>query len=325
MEKYLERCVDSLIKQTYSHIEILLIDDGSADGSLKLCQEYEKQDNRIRVYYSAMYLGKEENVNCGQETTRNCGLEKARGEYIMFLDSDDVFSLDAIEKMVTFAQSNDADMVFASFTEIIKENIQIKKAEIDDGVYKKKDFTKYCFEKIPFMVMSCIGSKIYKRSLIEDNGIRFDRYYRYNEDAAFMLNCLIASERVGYINLPFYHYFIRNSGSTQTSYRENMFENIMRTYDLCRTFLSKNGALEEKKCYLSKLIVNLALNTLINEIKFKDYSQYKKEFYSIKKRDDFAEARALVKNNSLGERIMLFSMKSNLPVLFYAVTKIRGI
>ena len=91
VEKYLKRCVDSLIEQSYSNLEILLVDDGSKDSSLSICKEYELKDSRIRVFHKE---------NEGLGLTRNYGIERATGEYITFVDSDDYLTSDAIAAML---------------------------------------------------------------------------------------------------------------------------------------------------------------------------------------------------------------------------------
>ena len=96
-EPYLKKCVDSLLAQTYKNIEIILIDDCSTDKSRSLCYELQKQNNNILVVCH--------DENCGLEATRNSGLENAKGDWIMFLDSDDTFENNAAEDMVNFAIS----------------------------------------------------------------------------------------------------------------------------------------------------------------------------------------------------------------------------
>ena len=105
VENYLRRCIDSIVRQSYSNLEILLVDDGSQDASLSICKEYETKDSRIRVFHKE---------NEGLGLARNYGIERATGEYITFVDSDDYLTLDAIEFMLKKAIVTDADVVIAS-------------------------------------------------------------------------------------------------------------------------------------------------------------------------------------------------------------------
>ena len=113
VEKYLKRCVNSLIGQSYSNLEILLVDDGSKDSSLSICKEYELKDSRIRVFHKE---------NEGLGLTRNYGIERATGEYITFVDSDDYLTSDAITAMLDRAIATNADVVIA--THYYKNEVQ---------------------------------------------------------------------------------------------------------------------------------------------------------------------------------------------------------
>ena len=102
-EKYLERCIDSIVNQTFKNVEILLINDGSTDNSIEICRRYEKNDERIKL------INKQ---NSGVSETRNIGIENATGEFITFVDSDDEIALNMYEQMIGAANEKDADIVF---------------------------------------------------------------------------------------------------------------------------------------------------------------------------------------------------------------------
>lgn len=103
VEKYLDRCIESVINQTYRNLEILLVDDGSPDDCPQKCEEWAKKDGRIKVIHKA---------NAGLGYARNTGIENASGEYICFFDSDDYIDPSTIEKAYNTAQKNNSDMVF---------------------------------------------------------------------------------------------------------------------------------------------------------------------------------------------------------------------
>ena len=106
VEKYIRRCVNSIINQTYKNLEIILVDDGSPDGCPEICNEYEKQDQRVIVIHQE---------NQGLAAARNTGLDNAKGDYIFFVDSDDYLDKYVIEKMFESAQENDADLVLCNY------------------------------------------------------------------------------------------------------------------------------------------------------------------------------------------------------------------
>lgn len=106
VEKYVKRCLDSVLNQTYCHLEVILVDDGSTDSSGKICDEYKKMDTRIRVIHKS---------NEGVSSARNLGIEVANGEYIAFIDSDDAMEKDCIEYLYRLIQENHCSLSICSY------------------------------------------------------------------------------------------------------------------------------------------------------------------------------------------------------------------
>lgn len=128
VEKYLPKCLESIINQTYKNLEIILVDDGSTDNSAKICNEYAKNDNRIKVYYKA---------NGGQGSARNYGMKIAKGEFVTFIDSDDYIAEDLCEYLLKFLKQNQLDVAMIQDCYIydknqILHNKQFKTIIIDD-------------------------------------------------------------------------------------------------------------------------------------------------------------------------------------------------
>ncbi|MGN1326481.1 MAG: glycosyltransferase family 2 protein, partial [Clostridia bacterium] len=126
VEKYLEEAIDSVIYQTYQNLEIILIDDGSTDNSGNICDEYAKKDSHIKVIHQE---------NKGLSGARNTGLDIATGEYIMFIDSDDIFPKDACEKMLKFMEEKDADYIVGNYTNMSEEGEIWEKPIFDTNKY----------------------------------------------------------------------------------------------------------------------------------------------------------------------------------------------
>jgi glycosyltransferase involved in cell wall biosynthesis len=314
-EQYLRRCIESLINQTYKEIEIILVDDCSVDNSLSICKNFKKIYSNIKIY--------QHKSNMGLEKTRNDGLDLAEGEWIMFLDSDDTFSLDAVKTMVTFASTYQVDMAFASYRVISNKTIKIESGTLEEGIYSRTEFIKMCLVNIPWQVMSCVGSKIYKKRHIDSNKLRFDKFYKYNEDGAFMLKAMSCAERIGYINIPFYNYYIRDNGSIQSSYRADMYELIHRTNDLMKNILYKNKeCLNIHQCFLLEKEAALELNSLENEARYCGLKKYKTVFFEIRKTSYFNEIKNSKNGYSKAERIMIFCLSNNFCFIFYLLLKI---
>ena len=117
-KKYLEQCVFSIVEQTYQNIEILLVDDGSTDGTSDLCDEIAKKDSRVRVIHK---------TNGGAATARNLGIDEATGEYVMFVDSDDWLDTDAVENLVEHADKNNTDVIRFSYVREFEGKQLVKK------------------------------------------------------------------------------------------------------------------------------------------------------------------------------------------------------
>ena len=247
----------------------------------------------------------------------------AHGDWIMFLDSDDTFDSSAAEKMLNFAISNNCDVVLAPYK--IFQNDEDKKieAKISTGAYTSKEFASHFLTDIEWGVISCIGSKIYKKSFIEDHHLRFDRQYKYSEDAAFIYMALYNSSTVGYVDIPFYNYIIRTEGSTQSSYRPNLYSSLQKTKVLLRRYLESNdtfkGEIFNEYIKGEDDLISVAL---INEARYKGYSSFKREFEIIRNGEAFEE---IVKKQDIltkNRKIILIMLKNNYRLVSFFFFKL---
>lgn len=191
-EKYLRQCLDSVINQTLTDIEIICVDDGSTDSSLEILREYEQKGSRIKVL-------QQENQYAG--VARNRGLDIASGEYLLFLDSDDVFELDMFEKMFVFAHSNDLDVIICRSNNYIEETGEYKdnhstKTELAPiGVFSSKDIASHIFQ-------FCNGwawDKLFKADLIKNNQLKFQAL-RQSNDTYFVYMALCLANKISVID-----------------------------------------------------------------------------------------------------------------------------
>lgn len=195
VEKYLSRCLDSLINQTLEDIEIICVNDGSKDSSPKILEEYAKKDKRIIV------LNQE---NAGLSVARNNGMDNANGEYIGFVDSDDWVDLDFFEKLYTSAVKNSADVAAADF---VREHPTKKKIRLGfsaEQVYEKPE-DKYLICKT--YREGCVWNKIYKTEFLKSINLKFvpGMYY---EDRDFTARSLYFSKRLVTVPNTYYRYFV---------------------------------------------------------------------------------------------------------------------
>lgn len=172
-ERYLSRCVDSILRSFYKNWQLILVDDGSTDGSGQICDKYAENDDRIEAYHIA---------NAGVSNARNVGLNHAQGVYVGFVDSDDWIHEEMYSKMVQFAQINDCDMVQVNFVEKGEDDSH-REIFCDTKGHIKTDHT-ILLEYAKGNITNNVWNKLFKHELL--NRLRFDTNYSVGEDAKFI-------------------------------------------------------------------------------------------------------------------------------------------
>ena len=204
-EKYIARCIESVLKQKYSNFELILIDDGSLDNSYNICNNYKNKDERIILY-------KQENH--GVSFTRNMGITKATGDYIMFLDADDYIEEITLEKCVKFIEDYNADIVKFNFIkEFSKTSIKNKNLVERDILLKKpyKEIIENIFDNDNYC-SSCecmIRTEIAKTS-------KFNEEILVGEDFMYFIDVLTKSQNIYISNENLYHYVVNQNSVTNT-------------------------------------------------------------------------------------------------------------
>ena len=206
VEPYLAKCIDSLINQTYNNIEIILIDDGSNDGSGEICEEYSKIDKRIRVVHEE---------NQGVSHARNVGIELSTGKYITFCDSDDFIENNMYEEIMKKMITDDFEVVIVNYN-VIKDNRIIPKKFQIPAEMTKDQFLYYMSKKY-FRGFCC--NKVYKSELIRETDIRFEEDIAYCEDMLFNVNVGRHIKKAYFMNDNLYNYCIRSTNATTSKFK----------------------------------------------------------------------------------------------------------
>lgn len=196
-EKYLRRCLDSALQQTFSDMEIIAVNDGSEDASLEICREYEAKDSRFHV------LDKE---NTGVSDSRNRAIAMAQGEYLQFLDSDDWLAPDATESLVYAARKYDCDLVIADFYRVDGAVFTEKQHIRERGLLTREQYAEYMMQEPADFYYGVLWNKLYRRSVIEEHQIRMNPELRWCEDFLFNLSYIRYAERFTAIQTPIYYY-----------------------------------------------------------------------------------------------------------------------
>lgn len=229
VEKYLDRCMQSLLNQTLKDIEIILVDDGSPDNCPQLCDDYASKDSRIKVIHKQ---------NAGLGMARNTGINNAIGDYIMFLDSDDTYVTDACQRLYDAANNHDADVSTGTFNKELKSGEWT--AEHDTPQIVEGEFIKqYAYDMIACSpeifterlhpVSACL--LCINREFLLSSGIRFESERKVaSEDTLFKIKLFKGIGKLVVLDYPFYNYFL-NGDSLTHIYRHSDFENLSVLYN----------------------------------------------------------------------------------------------
>lgn len=202
-EKYLNRCVDSVLKQDFKDFELLLIDDGSTDASGAICDAYGASDARVRVIHKE---------NSGVSDSRNLAMKEARGEYLQFLDSDDWITTEATGLLVRAATENDCEMVIADFYRVIGERVSPKGKIDEDGVLSREEFALEMMENPADFYYGVLWNKLYRRSIIAQYDLCMDKDISWCEDFIFNMEYIRHVKKVYALRVPIY-YYVKTPGS----------------------------------------------------------------------------------------------------------------
>ena len=202
-EHTIPRCIESILNQEYSDFELLLVNDGSTDGSGAVCDAYAARDARIRVIHKE---------NTGVSDTRNTALTQARGTYLQFLDSDDWITPDATSSLVRAAESAQCDLVVSDFYRVVGERVSQKGDIDDDGVMTREEYAAHMMENPADFYYGVLWNKLYRRSIVEAHHLRMDPEISWCEDFMFNLEYIRYAETFRALQVPIY-YYVKTKGS----------------------------------------------------------------------------------------------------------------
>ena len=310
-EKKLKHTIESVINQTYSNIEIILINDGSQDSSLEICNSYKEQDKRIIV------INKE---NSGVSNTRNKGIEIASGKYIMFIDSDDYIEKEMIYDMINKTDEN-TDLVISGMKMQYIENGKIVSQEkycLMNKTYSVDDFVNAMmrdFELICFCGPCC---KLYKTENLKKFNVKFPTNLTMGEDTWYNLDYIsVCSGKIVTLSKIYYNYIRENKNSLFTRFYEDYIKITEKVYNKFLTFLRDRANEQTVKMYEKNYVINLVY---ANSINFKYKTSFKKRFSDLKYSLNNIEVRKNIKNMKTcnnKEKIFIFMIKYKLTFCIY--------
>lgn len=227
--KTLKKCIDSIINQTYKNIEILLVNDGSLDASLSICEQYSNIDNRIKI------INKK---NGGVSSSRNIGMNSCKGDFITFVDADDYLSNTFIEKYMKKMYEYNCDIVIGNAIDFSEEFIKPNYKNKNDILLEKNKALIELFSEKKFS-STCWG-KLYKRTLIQD--VKFDENMKIAEDLKFLYNVFNKVDKILISNIQEYFYYVNINSATNIAFNKAYYIKFNFIFSLIDKY--KNTKLE---------------------------------------------------------------------------------
>lgn len=325
-QAYLKKCLDSIITQTYSNLEIIAINDGSSDNSLNICHEYASLNPRIKII---------DKKNGGVSSARNAGLSAASGDWITFVDSDDWIEPNMCAEFIRIIQSYpECDMViFDIIAEIHKDFFEYNKSfDYDFKIFNSDEIRNILCDAVsykpaqsgsvtPFAMCSC---KFFNKNIL--NGIFFPSDISYGEDTIFVLNALCNANAIAYSNQFMYNYNFTDTSVTKkidAGFIQKISTLDEHIEDFCRITL-KNPDVYQKYLnsnYLNKVKFLLAYYIEVCTFKeFRDYLAFFKSYIESVKYQNALKSHNLTKNK---EKLFVFLYRHKLYTMIFFIRKIQ--
>lgn len=309
-EKFLKKCIESILNQTLKEIEIILINDGSKDGSHEICLEYAKEYPEKIKYIN--------NKNIGCSATRNLGIKIAKGEYITFVDSDDYIEKEMYEELWKIKEKEDSDIVVCGITYInLFENT--KRVSIPK-ILNRNDYFK--FENR----IANAYNKIFKKNMILENEIDFLVTSHFAEDLVFCFKAYLCTDKISYISKSFYNYIIYGGNSIYNlDKRIGVFASFKEMFEYLKIKKLDNNKQMIKNFYELFYLypIKFAFFTLLNPEKVSDitYKKYDKIFYEELNKIEFLDLKSKIL--IFYYRTLVFAVRK--LHLYFFLKKIRNI
>lgn len=321
VEEYIDKCIKSILNQTFSNYELILVDDGSTDSSGRLCDEAKNKDGRVKVIHKK---------NGGLTSARLAGREIATGRYTLFIDSDDYIESTMLEKLYNSAIDNAADLVICGYYVVEDDRISEVRLPISGLIENENIREQYLLPilgrihypgrcNLPGFV--CI--RLYSSALLEDKCFVSERLF-YSEDDILNMQYALNIKKISVVDEPLYYYVQRVSSLTY-QYRKNMWEMSQRRYEYCKKFARDNHLFEmdPQRIYFNGL--SGIMKSIDNIIQSVDFAESKKLFQEISSSSVEKEVLKNIRFSLLGQsqKVVYICLKFKLWGMLYCFRRSR--
>lgn len=297
---YIEKCIESLVGQTYRNIEIILVNDGSTDKSEEIISEYVRKDKRIKLI---------NRKNSGVSAARNAGIAAATGKYIMFVDADDTVLENTVSDNVELIEENNGDIAIYGFCyHVTDENISKENHIENCFAGTTEEFFKQWYSRLLNAEMiNPPWNKLIRLEVIRENNIYFDERYSICEDMAFSVDVIRKSHKVVLNDKIYYNYYVKSTGSLVFKFYDNYFEALSNYYkkslEFCSLYNDNGDNIKEIDTMYTNLTV-MYIKQICNNKEF-TYVRKKSKMKQIFDNADFLKA---MENGRLSRKKRLIRM-----------------
>lgn len=321
-EEYLKKCLTSVLNQTFSDFELILVDDGAKDESLKICQSFAEQDPRVKVFTKK---------NGGISSARNYGIEKSVSEYICFIDHDDWVEAEYLETFIS--NVGNSDLLITNYNLVQRDKIEKNKKfvffELEKDIFEPSDFN----QNYEFKLTNVPWNKIYKRSIIIENNIRFLENIRIGgEDLIFVMEYALKISKIKLINAYTYNYNRMPGHSVTVNYIKNYYQEAIKIKDALNEIEIRYQEIsEESRLYNCFRVASKAIFEENKPASGKSFSKRyfeTRQILKIPEVKQYIKTYKLIKNTdskffSLIQKLMYYRMPFAITLFFTIFYNIR--
>lgn len=316
-EKYLNKSINSILKQTFNDFELIIINDGSTDKSLDICNEFSKEDKRIKIISLQ---------NLGVSSARNIGLDKAIGEYIQFIDCDDYIDTNMFNELNKLIEDFDPDIILSGITKVDSDYNEIIKItpRLKGLKYKKDLMDNFVEEQFSSGLYGCVSNKLIKRSVIENINLRFNKDIKLAEDLDFYLT-LYNNAKIIFFENKSYYYYLQNAenSSTTTKCKKDYLTQIMIILKAKKMLYDNTSLNDSNEKIINKVITNFVLCYVYDQFNY----LYKENKLVLKKIYDNSKImNSLINNNQKTfKKIIIILLKNKSNYLIWILLCLRSV
>lgn len=309
-DRYIRNCLNSIVRQSYTNFEVIIVNDGSKDNTLKICRTFAENDNRFLITNKK---------NEGVSEARNIGIVKAKGDWITFIDSDDSLEVDYLKELINRIDDT-VDFVFQGVKRLTDENIIISQTDIINETVNSNSFNKL-FNTHQLSLRGNPVSKLFKSKIIKDNNLKFNSNITYNEDMIFILEYVLFCE--GYIvfsDTINYNYYIHSGSITNTLLPP---EEYWKPFTYFKSLIKNGFKIDYRDPTFSVLYSNfkILLHMFMNAV-FLQYPKNEERYLKLLDHEDWQIYKQVSKTSSIGRKVFDFFMLNKSFTIARIIAKI---